>query len=139
MPSPDTDRGGALDIDCSDEPATPIFFLPTAPGFSRGDVDGDGNLTMNDAIHVLKWNLLGSEDLVCLDAADADDDGDLTLGDASYSLSFNFLGTAAPPAPFTSCDADVTPDVLGCQEYEACADPSVTAPDPVIIGSRERR
>jgi hypothetical protein len=132
---------GALDADCEDDPT--LLVVTTAPAppeedFSRGDVDGDGNLTMNDAIHFLKWNFFGNEDLACLDAADSNDDGDLTLDDAVFSLSFSFLGTAAPPAPFSSCGADPTPGLLGCQNYDACMDPNLLTFEfegPPSIGS----
>ena len=117
---------GALDADCAEQPTPLVLSALAETFFRRGDVDGDGSLSINDAIHFLKWILLGSKSIACDDAADTNDDGNLTLDDAIYSLSFNFLGTAPPPVPFTACGLDITPDELGCQDQEICSPPDLS-------------
>ena len=65
----------------------------------------------------------GSPPLPCFDAADADDDGVVNgLIDGLYILNYQFLpGFPPPPAPGPDeCGADPTPDMAGCNRYDAC-------------------
>ena len=84
--------------------------------FVRGDLDGDDDVDISDAIGLLNY-LLGAGPAECLDAADADDDGAVTIVDAIYELYFLFQATASPPLPFPSCGPDPTGDSLDCASY----------------------
>jgi hypothetical protein len=93
---------------------TLTFTLLSRGIFIRGDTDASGSLEITDAIRVLNFLFLGSETILCEDAADADDDGALTLGDAVYSIRFQFLGGTPPPAPYPESGTDPTADSLRC-------------------------
>jgi hypothetical protein len=82
--------------------------------FLRGDVDADGRITVNDAVHGL-LHLFRGRPLACAKAADTDDDGNLTLSDMVRLLNFLFQRGAPPAAPFPKAGPDPTPDALGCQ------------------------
>jgi hypothetical protein len=71
--------------------------------FTRGDSNGDGNLNIADASHVLNFLFLGGPDPKCKAAADSNGDGGVNIADASFSLNFLFLGGREPPAPFLAC------------------------------------
>ncbi|MBI4601559.1 MAG: tandem-95 repeat protein [Planctomycetes bacterium] len=98
----------------------PGVRLPAA-SFIRGDVDGNGNLQITDAILTLGYLFLGSSrPEACLDAADFDDSGVLNITDPIASLGFQFLGGPGPRLPFPDCGRDATPDLLDCREFELC-------------------
>jgi len=95
--------------------------FPAAASYRRGDSNGDGSLDLSDGIRTLGFLFLGVSGPPCMDAADANDSGDVDLSDAVYTFSFLFLGGPPPPLPFPDCDADGTPDALGCESYLGCA------------------
>ena len=82
--------------------------------FLRGDWNGDRVPGITDAIGLLDHLFRGGEPSACLDAGDADDSGALELTDAVRVLLHLFLGGEPPPAPFSSCGTDPTPDPLDC-------------------------
>ena len=86
----------------------------------RGDVDDNGVVDMNDALHTLEWMLLGRKEISCLDSADATDNGAVELNDPIHVLKFLFLGSDAPAAPFPGCSLDRTGDLVGCESYRSC-------------------
>ncbi len=96
--------------------------------FRRGDVQGDGERNVTDAIDILGHLFLGDGAPLCLDAADTDDNGAVDLTDAVYLLSFLFLGGRALPDPALACGADPTPDPLGCRAIPACPAPPCGGP-----------
>jgi hypothetical protein len=57
---------------------------------------------------------MGPEAL-CRSAGDANDDGSYDLSDAVRLLDYLFSGSARPPAPFSECGPDPTPDALPCE------------------------
>lgn len=81
--------------------------------FTRGDVDFDGNIAINDPIATLGFLFLG-DPTPCEDAHDVNDDGSLDLSDVISSLSYVFAGGAAPAAPFPGLGPDRTSDALTC-------------------------
>jgi len=90
--------------------------------FTRGDVNGSGNLSLTDAILIFQYLFLdGQTALPCLDAADIDDDGELLSTDGIYLLTYLFLDGKEPPEPFQSCGADQTEDGLDCGSFEPCS------------------
>ena len=82
--------------------------------FVRGDVNGDGRLTVSDATFILQY-LYGGRELTCPDAADLDDGGSVGLNDAMLLLRFLFTSGGVPPAPYPEAGQDPTPDSLGCE------------------------
>lgn len=116
-----TDPEGApveLDLDS----ATITIQTTVDPeGFRRGDVDGNGNLEITDAINNLSFQFLGTYNPPCFDACDFDDNGRIELTDPIANLSHQFLGQA-PPAPpgKDTCGEDPTPDELGCDTPPTC-------------------
>jgi hypothetical protein len=89
-------------------------FDDATPGFIRGDADGDGRLSITDAIRILDYLFLGGVKPACDDASDVDDDGAVTITDAIVFLSYLFLGEGRIPPPSPLPGQDPTPDGLGC-------------------------
>jgi len=88
--------------------------------FTRAETDGDGALTLSDAVLTLMFLFRGGEQPSCLDAADSNDDGVIDLSDPIRTLLHLFNGGSPPPAP-SDCGADPTPDGLDCMTFESCA------------------
>jgi hypothetical protein len=93
----------------------PVTILDS-PRLLRGDADGDGGLSLTDAVRVLEFLFL-SRELECADAADSNDDGTVSLSDCVLVLRVLFQG-AAPP--WTSCSSDRTEDALPDCEGSTC-------------------
>ena len=109
--------------------------------FVRGDVNGDGQISVVDSMAILYWlNVTGpgavgpaahppawTSGFPCHDAADADDDGWLSKFDALKILVYVFMGNVTLPAPSASsynyiasdCGEDLTGDSLGCDMESA--------------------
>ncbi len=85
--------------------------------FTRGDVNGDGELNISDPSASLNFQFLGGPPPGCFAAADTNADGEVNIADPSYSLNFQFLGGPPPPEPFAVCDTSTAePDVgAGCE------------------------
>ena len=87
--------------------------------FRRGDSNGDGHVSLSDAVHIL-LHLFNSGPIQCQDASDVDDNGALNLADVMTSLSYTMTGGQAPPAPFDTCAGDTTSDNLICVSFSGC-------------------
>ncbi len=110
-----------------------------AADFIRGDVNGDGQVTISDAQRLRMWLIDGLE-LPCMDAADVNDDGRLDDGDwirIIYHLGaggtgegYSQIGIPPMPPPFPEPGPDLTVDrdpVMDCKAYgggEALEDPA---------------
>jgi hypothetical protein len=81
--------------------------------FLRGDADGDGALTVGDAIASLQ-HLFRGGDVPCPKAADFDDDGSLSVTDAIGLLRFLTGLGPAPAEPHPEPGEDLTEDGLPC-------------------------
>jgi hypothetical protein len=95
------------------------------PSFHRGDPDGDGRISVADAVGILLFLFLAGPSPGCLDAADLDDDGRLDTTDPVLILRWLFLGGSppAPPGPPSGpCapDPSASPARLGCGAYSGC-------------------
>lgn len=118
-----TQRGTAI-ADVRNLERIEPFPLPGAPGpadaiFKRGDVDGSGEVDLNDAVNSLNFLFNGSRPPDCPDAADADDNGEVELNDSIFTLGWRFLGTRPPPAPGPQeCGKDTTKDALSPCKYD---------------------
>ena len=64
----------------------------------RPDVNADGTVNFSDVIHALRFVLLGTPSVNCLDAVDVDDNGVFDISDSIKFLVFEFLGAAPPHA-----------------------------------------
>lgn len=98
-------------------PDTVIVRVTPSVGaaFTRGDVNGDSELTVVDPLLML-FGLFGSDfEITCPDAADFNDDGQLLIDDAVSALLYIFLQGDPPPAPFPGEGLDSTPDSLLCE------------------------
>lgn len=95
---------------------TSLFGSDDGTTFVRGDVDGDGAVTLDDSQRLLEVLAGKSVEPPCQDAADVDDDGDVDSDDALFLLSFLGSGSPQPPAPFPECGVDPTADTLSCLE-----------------------
>ena len=92
-------------------------ITPSAPRFLRGDVDGNGDLQITDAIATLEYLFVGTFDPPCLDALDYDDDGGVVISDAVASLTHLFVGGPPPAEPgkeTCGSDPDGDADELDC-------------------------
>jgi hypothetical protein len=95
-------------------------YLPPEK-FRRGDADGDGRLTIGDAVTTLRHLFRRGSGALCEDALDTDDSGEVSLSDAVVLLNYLLRPAAVPPAPpVASCGVDPTADSLGCDGPTAC-------------------
>lgn len=82
--------------------------------FTRGDVDGGGQIDLADAVAILTQLFDPSADpFECADAADTNDDGSVDISDGVFLLAFLFVpGSPSPAAPYPIDGPDPTPDTL---------------------------
>jgi hypothetical protein len=91
------------------------IVLGPAPRFRRGDVNRQPGINIADAISILQDLFEDGPEAPCRSAGDANDDGFYDLSDAVRLLDYLFSGSASPPAPFSGCGPDPTPDALPCE------------------------
>jgi spore coat protein CotH len=97
-----------------------LLNVPAQSQFRRGDVDGDAEVTVADAVSLLWFLFLGGNALDCADAGDANDDGKLAIADTVQILGYLFLARSPPPAPGpVSCGEDPPGSALGC-DFSRC-------------------
>jgi hypothetical protein len=93
---------------------------PGSGRFIRGDCDSDGEVAgITDAIVLLGFNFLGTDQPPCLAACDVNADGNVrgTIDDAIFLLNFFFQGGRTPEAPFPDCGPAQPADlVVGCDQ-----------------------
>ena len=88
--------------------------------FIRGDVNGNGSLSVADGIGVLRFIFVEDFPIGCEEAADANNSDSLTLTDGLLILNFVFVKKSpAPTLPYPDCGTDDT-SILGCEEHEFC-------------------
>jgi hypothetical protein len=91
-----------------------VPFMATPTGFTRGDVDEDGNLDITDMVSAANYLFRGGVGPACRDRLDANDDGSTDVSDVVFGLLYLFAGGGEPPAPFLTEGPDPTPDALPC-------------------------
>jgi hypothetical protein len=79
-----------------------IQTRPTGPG----DVNVDYALDLADAMAILGDLFLGTDDVLCAEAADFDGDGKVDISDPIGILGHLFLGDPGPPAAEILCGKD---------------------------------
>jgi len=88
--------------------------------FRRGDIEGNGAISISDPINILYYLFKGG-DILCPDAADTNDDGNINLADAIYLLNYLFNNGSPPGAPGAIiCGDDPTADNLPVCLYCNC-------------------
>ncbi|MBN1441547.1 MAG: CotH kinase family protein, partial [Planctomycetes bacterium] len=90
--------------------------------FVRGEVNGDGERDISDAVTILRFLFTGTAVVGCLDAADADDSGEVDISDAVTLLGHLFLDGRPLPFPCEAPGVDPTPDALDCAEARSEGD-----------------
>jgi hypothetical protein len=83
-------RGGVLGA-AGDEGV----FIPDTT-YQAGDANGDGKLTVGDAVYIVAWIFRGGPMPPHQTAADANCDGAFNVGDAVYIVNYIFRGGKAP-------------------------------------------
>src|SRR3989338_7072117 len=96
----------------------PFSYVEGAQEFIRGDVDGDGKITLTDSVKTLNYLFKGGQKSNCEDAMDVNDDGKIDLGDAVHGLGYLFKGGQEPAKPFPEKGIDETSDNLMCISLE---------------------
>ena len=99
---------------------TVVLPGPLPPFLLRGDVNGDEEVGMSDAVTLLNWLFLGGKTPGCAEQADINGSGEISLADAVYELQWEFAGGTPPPDPFPECGPDTA--TLGCEE-PSCPQP----------------
>jgi dockerin type I repeat protein len=98
-----------------------FFFAHVASGqeteFLRGDVNGDGVVTVSDSQGIYNYAVLGGDPPQCLKAADANDDGEVDISDISHIADSTIHLRLIPCPPFPDKGLDPTPDFLTCESY----------------------
>jgi hypothetical protein len=87
-------------------------------GFSRGDGNGDGKISVTDGV-IVAQNIFAGKLVIfdCQDMLDVNDDGTLNTADPVVLLTYLFLNGPQPPAPFKTCTlGDPTADALSCSQ-----------------------
>lgn len=91
----------------------------SGPLFVRGDVNGDGQVQISDAVFGLGY-LFQGQSVQCESAIDMNDDGAANIADVVYGLDYLFQSGPTIPSPFPGCGVDPTPDSLTCMVGSTC-------------------
>ena len=112
-------QGGPVRILVTDLELTAL----DAPMFVRGDANGDADLNIADASHLLGWLFAGDADLPCQAAGNANGDEVVDIADATYVLNFLFSGGPPPAPPFPDCapGGSTADEELGCAQPTDCS------------------
>tara|TARA_B100000029_G_scaffold384861_1_gene380452 strand:- start:171 stop:926 length:756 start_codon:yes stop_codon:yes gene_type:complete len=94
-----------FDAGGDDYGAIPVSVVaPVGLGLrNRGDVDGDGALTISDGMAVANFLFASGEAPTCADAADFNSDEQIDLADVVALLHHLFLGSPGPAEPTADC------------------------------------
>ena len=100
----------------------------TVSSFLRGDVNQDGQVSIQDASTLLQFIYNKDHEPACLESADVNNDGLVRLEDALQLLIYSTQGLSPPEMPFPAAGRDpVDPGRpiggrgLGCASYETGA------------------
>ncbi len=102
-------------------------FFYIGRSYVRGDMDGDLEINISDAIAELGYLFLGTRAPVCMEGADVNLDGKIDIGDPVYSLGYQFLGSpgrlpdpwpepGVSRAPALACGLPLHPRVVGISQ-----------------------
>jgi hypothetical protein len=74
-------------------------FQFTALHFTRGDANGDGEIDIADAVHLINYLFANGPAPQPLEAGDANCDGEVNIADAVYLVNYLFTGGPPPGCP----------------------------------------
>ncbi|MEM7167209.1 MAG: dockerin type I repeat-containing protein [Planctomycetota bacterium] len=96
--------------------------LPDNVAFRRGDANGDGSVSIGDAVRLLNFLFANALPIDCLDAGDLNDDGILDISDTVFLLTYLFQpASTPPPAPGpVDCGPDAILDFFSDCVYPNC-------------------
>ena len=97
-------------IDLTTRTATVVVQRPQ--DFVRGDSDGNGAVTLSDAVQIFSYLKTGIQPQRPMDVLDVNDDGQIDIADGVYLLSYLFKNGPEPSAPFTAPGQDGVSDFL---------------------------
>ena len=103
--------------DCAVSEILRVTLGDTKAAFRRGDGDGNGRISILDAILALPIGRRLPSAVDCDDAFDADDDGRQTIRDVIVIIQYVFQGGRAFPQPFPACGPDPTNDPRECAAF----------------------
>ena len=63
------------------------------PAFARGDVNGDGSVSISDVTALIDYLLNGNPSSISLSAADCNQDGSVSIGDVTVLIDYLLKGT----------------------------------------------
>jgi hypothetical protein len=115
----DVNGDGGLDIVVGNYDQSTVSYylnLTVSGAFRRGELNGDGNTNIADAVFLLAYLFNNGFTPGCLDAADTNDDGGVNISDAVTLLAVLFSGAPPLPEPIGSCGPDPTDDALECED-----------------------
>lgn len=115
----DVNGDGSLDIVVGNYDQSTVSYylnLTVIGAFKRGELNGDGNTNIADAVFLLAYLFNNGFTPGCLDAADTNDDGAVNISDAVTLLAVLFSGAPPLPEPIGSCGQDPTDDALECED-----------------------
>ncbi len=88
--------------------------------FIRGDINGDGVVTISDSYRFFMWYSNGYEPPLCMETADVDDNGRIEWADSFFLLQAQYVDGLPIPPPFPDPGQDLTDDLdptLDCKAY----------------------
>jgi len=92
---------------------TPVIVPDPTPWdwFVRLDANGDSQVDVSDAVHILDHLFNGGQASQPPEAADGNGDGALDLSDAVFGLTYLFSDGTPPPAPFPNAGPDPAQEI----------------------------
>ena len=75
---------------------SPIYnqsVIISKPAFARGDVNGDGSVSISDVTALIDYLLNGNPSSISLSAADCNQDGSVSIGDVTVLIDYLLKGT----------------------------------------------
>ena len=75
---------------------SPIYnqsVIISKPAFARGDVNGDGSVSISDVTALIDYLLNGNPSSISLSAADCNQDGSVNIGDVTVLIDYLLKGT----------------------------------------------
>ncbi len=73
-----------------------MAWFGISKSFSRGDVNGDGEIDVADVVYLINYLFLGSSPPTPLEAGDVDCNGEVDVGDVIYLINYLFIGGSPP-------------------------------------------
>lgn len=115
------DDGGPADNDADGYEDCAAILCRGFP-FIRADADGNGEVSVTDALFLLGALFRGSDWPPCLQAADANADDQVNLTDVVHILEHLFRSGPPPEDPYPGCGLPSRPTTLDCAHPTSCGE-----------------